>query len=109
MTAINLLKDAYEMGIELWTESGKLKYRAPCVLDPELKKALSGSKQEIIEILAKEDQIYIKPTVPGLKTCLICNEYDFIHGYQGGYFCVVCQPNVRSGVLVKAGLERVIR
>ncbi len=44
--------------------------------------------------------------IPNLKPCIICNGLDFIHGHHGGYYCKVCQPAVRLGVLVRAGTKR---
>lgn len=41
-----------------------------------------------------------------LKPCSICYGLDFIHGENGGYFCVTCQPGVRPGVPVQAGAKR---
>ncbi len=43
------------------------------------------------------------PVEPVLKPCPICNGLNFIHGHKGGYYCVVCQPDARPGLSVKAG------
>lgn len=55
---------------------------------------------EVVEV--KIDEV-VAELIPNLKPCPICRGHDFIHGYDGGYFCVICQPEVRPGVKVIAG------
>ena len=58
-------------------------------------------KTEIIHLLLDET-----PAEPLLKPCSICGGLDFVHGHDGGFFCITCQPNARPGVSVRAGSTR---
>lgn len=53
----NVLKKCADMGIDLWTENGKLKYKASTnTLSQDILRELKKYKEQIIEYLEKENQ-----------------------------------------------------
>jgi TubC N-terminal docking domain len=58
MTAVDLINGTQELGIALWVEDGKLKFRSPAELDEELKHNLKQHKTEIIQLI--QPKPYIK-------------------------------------------------
>ena len=51
MTAADLVHGTQELGIYLWVEDGKLKFKSPGNLNEELKSNLKRHKAEIIQII----------------------------------------------------------
>ena len=107
MEAIDILKQAFDAGVELKVINGTLKGRNLKVLDTDIRQAIRGNKAEIISLLGAQSGLPSINTmleiVSGLKPCPLCHGRDFIHGHKGGYFCIICQPSARPGDPVKAG------
>lgn len=58
---ISLLKWAYAMDVELWTENGKLKYRAEQgILTDDIKQQLIGNKNVMIQRLEQNQTAQMK-------------------------------------------------
>ncbi len=72
---------------------------------------VSGSQDRVnllIPIIRDNKAALIKflqqiPVELALKPCSLCNGTDFVHGEKGGYYCKICQPSARAGILVRAG------
>jgi hypothetical protein len=93
----SLLKQAYAMDIELWTENGKLKYRAAAgSLTDDLKQQLIDSKDGIIRrleenIAAKSMQwmihdfgeMYGNQTSPTSELCIFRNDDQTFTVWRG--------------------------
>lgn len=84
----SLLKWAYAMDVELWTENGKLKYRADQgIITDDVKQHLISNKETIIQRLEQNrtaklkewmtfdfGEMYSKRTAENAELCIIRNE-----------------------------------
>ena len=91
-----ILETVKKEGGKLAVINGGLKAKSLTELTRRLVKS---HKTEIIQLLIKP------PTEPNLKPCPLCKGLDFIHGHNGCYFCINCQPE-HKGTSVKAGGKR---
>lgn len=60
MTAADLVKGTHEVGISLWVEAGKLRYKSPSKLNERMRETLKQHKCEIISLLSSQPKPYIK-------------------------------------------------
>ena len=97
MNAINVISAVQKGGGSLQVKGGKLIGENVPIIHVD---RIKNNKAEIIRLLQTV------PVEPRLKPCPLCGGRDFIHGMQGGYFCITCQPNVRPGTPVRAGSVR---
>ena len=92
-----ILETIKKAGGKLAVIDGGLKAKT---LNDSTRRLVKNHKAEIVQFLLKP------PVELNLKLCPLCNGREFIHGNQGGYFCRICQPDVRPGTPIRAGGER---
>lgn len=95
----SLLKRAYSTDVELWTENGKLKYKAPeGALTEELKKGIVDNKGNLIMLLEQNDaakiaqwivfefgEMYCKSLGFRTELCIFRNEDETFTVWRGGW------------------------
>lgn len=84
------------------TDGESLRVEGASKLDSSTRSYIKSHKPEIIRFLQQE------PVEPRLHPCVLCRGREFIHGFNGGYFCQICQPNVRPGLPVLAGSQEIL-
>jgi len=68
LTAASLVKDLRKLGVELWADGDRLRYRAPKgVLTEILRRAVAEQKSEILWLLANPNGFVQRSSLPRLK------------------------------------------
>ena len=68
MTAAALVKDLRKLGVELWAEGDRLRYRAPNGVLTEIhRRAVAERKSEILELLANPNGFVERSSLPEIK------------------------------------------
>jgi len=88
------------------TSDGKtLRVVGASKLDSSTRQYIKTHKGKIISFLQQTPMKQIPANLsiiePNLKPCPLCKGLNFIHGQNGGYFCINCQPG-HKGTSVKA-------
>lgn len=93
VTALSaLLARMRDLGIKLWAEGGKLRYRGPeAVLTPELLRELAGRKTEILEALARADAG--EPALPAVEPVPRDGELPLSFAQQSLWFLARLEPD----------------
>jgi hypothetical protein len=94
----SLLKRAYALDIELWTENGKLKYMAPEDAVTEIKQELATNKDALINRLEQNEaakleqwaifefgEMYSKQLNQASMMCIYRNDDDTFTLWRGGW------------------------
>jgi len=101
MKPVEILKKAGRAGVSVAiSHTDRIKVSGPQKRVDQFIPVLLDNKAALIMFL---QQI---PVEPALMSCPMCNSLNFIHGHRGGYYCMVCQPDARPGIPVKAGRYR---
>lgn len=114
----SLLKRAYSMDVELWTEDGKLRYKAPEGVFAEMKQAVVDNKEALIQRLEQNEaaklelwavfefgEMYSKQLNPGSHACIFRNESDMFTLWRGSWKLGESRPIWEKTIITNASLR----
>lgn len=101
-TLQTLLNQLGELGIVLWVETGRLRFKAPTgVMTPDLQRRIKDRRNELVEFLAdscavrhhpKYTTTRLKPDVQVLHRNVDCTSWLWWQHVGGQHACVLCHP-----------------